>query len=163
MELTYLVIVLLVMVSNFALLWALNRAYKREKQRFLDVLKLYFEQTGENELSEFGLLVNSVSDTFAQRLLASLKGSELGLRSVEAKNLSRLEGDITQDETTAANPLLGALLSNYPSVAKRLAKNPQLLPLIQGVLAKSSLKGPAGQGGRDGRSSTFEQELNSWR
>lgn len=161
MDLALFIVIIGVVASNVVVLFLLRRAYHREKDAFIATLRLYFEPQEENGLSQFGALVESISERLAQRMVSSFKSSFMGMQSVDSKNLARLQGDVVQDDAAASSPMLGALLSQYPSVAKRLAKNPELLPLVQGLLHKVS----AGKNNHPGagRQSSFESDLNKWR
>lgn len=106
----------------------------KQKASLLESARDYFSPQDENTLSQFAQLTDVLGKQLAGNVTQSLKSSFMGMQSVDSKNLARLEQDVAQDELTAVNPLLSAILSQYPSVARRLAKNPHLIGLFANML-----------------------------
>lgn len=145
----------LVLVAGLIVTFIALLRYQREKQAFLEALKLYFEAPNAETPSQFALLTEVVSERFSQKMVASLKSSFMGMQSVDAKNVGRLESDLLQDVASQQNPALGAILGAYPAVARRLAKNPSLLPLVQNIMAKVG----AGGTGNNEQHSVSSQDI----
>ena len=127
-----------VFVAGVVVLFIGYTAYQREKREFIHSLRAYFESSNPDTPSQFAMLTEILSERFSQKLVNSLKSSFMGQQSVDAKNIQRLEGDLVQDLAGQQSPILGAILNSYPAVAKRLAKNPSLLPLVQSLMSKVS-------------------------
>lgn len=111
---------------------------RREKQRLMRTIKLYFEPAGPEQLSQFAQITEAISRQFASAAVASVKGTIMGMNSVDSKNQKKLEADFTMDLVNQQMPLLGAFMAQFPSVAKRIQKNPELLPLVQQFASKLS-------------------------
>jgi hypothetical protein len=159
MEIYLLIVALGLFLANVSMFFLIRRLYGTEKQKLLLVLRAYFEPRGDNEPSEFASLVDGITEKFAQRLLLGFKGSVMGMQSVDSKNVARLEADVAQDTVTQQNPALGMFLQQYPSVANRLSKNPQLLPLIQGLMSRMGSAGRSSGNSSSGRGSTDDLEI----
>ena len=110
------------------------------KQQFID----FFAPDGDKP-SEFALVVDTVSTIAAQRITNTLKASLMGMAGVDARNEKRLQGDMVHDLANQ-NPVLGALVTQFPAVARRLAKNPELIGLAQGLLGNMLSKKPGNNG-----------------
>lgn len=131
----------ILIIGLLALYVAAYRKYLAEKRELLLTLKLYFEPQDAETPSQFALLTEVVSERLAQKLVHTMKASFMGMQSVDAKNAGRLESDLLQDVASQQNPALGAILGAYPAVARRLAKNPSLLPLVQSLMSKVGSQG----------------------
>lgn len=119
----------------------LVRYMEAQKRALLLTLRAYFESPDAETPSEFSQLTDALCQQHSTKMVAAFKGSFMGMQSVEAKNVQKLEGDIAQDVMAQQHPGLGALLSSFPAVSKRLASNPQLTPLVEGLLGKLLSKG----------------------
>ena len=106
------------------------------KRRVIAAIRPYFEAPDDKTPSQFALLTNAISQQLASAIVASAKGSLLGMQGVDAKNLAHIEADMMKDGLAAQSPMLGMLMEQFPSFGRRLMKNPNLLPLLQGVLSK---------------------------
>lgn len=111
---------------------ALNRRVERYEQSFLK----YMTAESEGKPSGFALLTEAIATQFAQKLLNVFKTSALGQNSGEVRLESAVAKDMIQDAVGAQNPLFGLLMSAFPTVTKRLAKNPAALPAVLEVLGK---------------------------
>lgn len=127
---------IIVVISNLFALFLINRRITREKEQVTSLIQAYFMQPDKDTPSEFAATIESISAIFAAKITQSIKGMALGMQSVDAKNERKLEGDIIQDIVAAQNPLAGLLLSQFPSVAKRLQKSPHLLGMAQQMIGK---------------------------
>lgn len=119
---------------------AFNTRIEIEKRKIIDLAKAYFEPAGPDQPSEFAGFIQLASDTLAQRMVLHFKTSFMGMQSKANQAERALAQDLMTDTVNQANPMLGALMSSFPAVSKRLAKNPELWPLIQSVLAKAGSK-----------------------
>ena len=161
MLVTGLVTVGIVSCLLFLVVYLTRRAYEREKARFFNSIKLYFESPDDKTPSEFAVLIDTLADRFADKMLNKFKTSFMGQQSVDSRNLDRLKTDMVQDGLTAQNPLIGALASQFPAVSRRLAKNPNLLPMFQGFL--SNLGRPDGNRGGNSKSGSYANRLNKYK
>ena len=126
---------LVVVVANLALFSLLARRYNREKASLLAGLRLYFEAHGDQP-SEFSKFLDIVVDRASAKMAQSLKMVFYGTQSGEAKNVKRLDGALVQDLMEAQSPMLATIAQSFPAVGKLIRKNPNLIPLLQGILAK---------------------------
>lgn len=159
MILTALLTGISVLLAALAALFIALHLFKREKQRILATIKLYFESPDNNTPSQFALLTDAIAHQIASAIVASAKGTLMGMQSVDSKNARKLESDLMLDMATAQSPIIGMLLKQFPTVAKRIQKNPEMLPYVQQLMSKIS----SGSGGsekvdghnNDGRQSSF--------
>jgi len=82
--------------------------------------------------SSFAVLVSTIAGTFGSEIAGHLKAVFLGLQSVEAKNGARAAAAATIGDS----PVLGAIVSSFPAVGKKLMKNPAMASLADMVLGK---------------------------
>jgi len=101
--------------------------YRRLKASILS----FVSQPDEKTPSPLATFIDTCAFVFSQRLVLQLKSTVMGMNSVDSK--------IEQREAVATalegNPSLAAALQFIPG-ARRLMKNPQLLTLLTGALAK---------------------------
>lgn len=148
---------LFVFIAGLSVLLILLRVYSREKRRFIATIKLYFEPAGPDQQSQFAQVTEAISKQFASSIVSSAKGSLLGMQSVDARNIQRLQSDITMDLAQQQSPMLGMILKQFPSAAKRLQKNPELMPYVAEIMGKfSSPGGPVKDENHDNGQSSFK-------
>jgi hypothetical protein len=66
------------------------------------------------------------SKQIAQDFMMQAKTTMMGKASGDARAESAITGDIIQDVVSSQNPLIGILLDQFPTLKKRIAKNPQM-------------------------------------
>lgn len=157
-----LIAVLTAFLTSFLLLAGLVVAIRRIAGQIKATARLYFEPQAEDKPSEFSALVEQISIMFSKHLVGHLKTSFLGMQSVDKRNEQRIEQDMLQDGATAANPLLGAILTSFPSVGRRLAKNPALADLLIKTVA-SKLAGSGSTPGNNGHSKDYAEQLSLYK
>jgi len=135
----------LVILGNIALLLVAVRYVEEQKRAATNVALAYFAPDGD-KMSQFALAVDAIAATFGARLVNSLKASFMGMQGVDSRNEKRLQTDMMSDMAGQASPLLGALVTQFPAVARRLAKNPELIGLAQGLLGNMLSKKPGNNG-----------------
>lgn len=151
-----------VFIAGLLVLFIGLSAYKHEKQAFVFSLKSYFEAPDAETPSEFANLTELLSERFSQKLVNTAKGTFMGMQSVDAKNMNRVEGDVLTDMATQKNPLLGVIMTQYPTLARRLAKNPGLLPLVQNFMPKPGTGGSSPGGTNTDKGQGFFAEISKY-
>lgn len=128
-----------------------------EKQNLIALAKAYFEPQNPDEPSQFAGFVQIASDTLARSITTQLKASFMGIQSKANQAERAIVGDIALDSVAMANPIVGAILSSFPSLQKRLRKNPELFPLVEQFAGKlgGQPKPPANGNGHSGQSVKF--------
>ena len=134
MILTVMIIVATAVMLNILLFFVAYRRISKEKEAFIAVLRLYFENRGDQP-SEFAKFIDILTDQFGAKVSQSLKATFMGVQSVDAKNSAKIEGAITKDVAAAGSPLLGVAMQSFPALAKLIAKNPALAGQAQSILA----------------------------
>ena len=122
-------------IINLAIVFFVFFVINRRLEALIASIASYFSPHNGNP-SEFAQVTEQIAAQFADKAVTQVKMSFLGQQSVEARNAKRLEGDLAMDLASQSSPLIGALLSSFPAVAKRLQKNPELLPVAQGLIEK---------------------------
>jgi len=117
--------------------------YRRLASKLTDFLRSWTEPADKDTPSPLAQLADQFAVILAQRFTGSLKGAFLGMQSVDKRNEQRLQADMVQDTASNINPLLGAILTQYPAVGRRLAKNPELLGLAAQYLSKGVAAAPS--------------------
>ena len=135
MLLTIIITGLIISAVNFITLALVSRRFSQEKKVLVGQIRQYFEsQAGEP--SEFSRLVDIISDRFSFKVAQSLKAIFMGTQSVDSKNAKRLDSALVTDLITQQSPMFGAIAGSFPAVGKLLSKNPNLIPMLQGLFAK---------------------------
>lgn len=139
---TELLVILAVLGFSF---YVLMTKYNRVKQFLLD----FIAPKGENQsdlANTIGILSSAAGKQIAQEIASKFMGKESGQSRLE----NAVQGDMIQDAVASQNPMLGMILSAFPKVAKRAAKNPAALGIAMEALSKfklGSLSGPGSNGG----------------
>jgi hypothetical protein len=110
--------------------------------KVLAQIRAYFEPQGEGLPSGFGAAVIAISDQVASSITMHLKTTFMGMQSGESRTEKAIAGDLLTDAASQISPALGAVLEMFPSLRKRLVKNPKLIETVGSILAK---KGGDGQ------------------
>jgi hypothetical protein len=87
----------------------------------------------------------------------------MGMQSGDKRLEQAVAMDMAKDATNNANPILGAVLSAFPSVSKRIMKNPAALPLLTGLLGKLNITGNLGSTGSGGNGSGSGYDPNKYK
>ena len=99
-----------------------------------------FIRPGKDGKSELAGFVGLISQQFGTAIAMEIKTTLMGKASGQARLESAVMGDIASDQLESQNPLIAGLLSSFPTLKKRLLKNPELLGMIA-----SKLPGMSGQ------------------
>jgi hypothetical protein len=138
----------------------LVRKYNEAKDQISQLATSYFTAPDENTPSEFARLVDNASQVLASRLVQTAKSTFMGLQSGQARLDQAVQGDLVQDLASQANPLVGAVLSSFPALRKRVAKSPEVLPLVLDLVNKLR-SGPGNDGNNQGKFD-FGSELKKY-
>jgi len=120
------------------ILW-IKSLYEAEKAALIESLRAYFEANGENP-SQFANFIDILAAKFAVQIKNTITGQILGVQSGTSRAEKALTSAFLTDAATLENPAIGAILSQFPGVAKMLNKNPALFPIAQGLLSKIANK-----------------------
>ncbi len=123
------------LTAGAVVLW--GRAQIRAKEKEIREQILQFVTAPEpGQISPLGELTELVAARFANQIVSQLKAQLYAARSHEAKQEGLLQQDILLDSATQQSPLLGLLAGAFPSVTKRIAKNPTALPALMSLIQK---------------------------
>lgn len=92
-------------------------------------VKAFITPIDEKTPSELAQTADALSSILARSLVAQIKATFLGKQSGAVRAENAVAGDIAMDSLSSANPLIGGLLKSFPSLAKTLKRNPELLDL----------------------------------
>lgn len=104
-------------------------------------IKSFITPVKEGEPSPLAQVTSATADMIARSLVAQAKATFMGIESGQKRAEKAVAGDIAMD--VAAQHPLGALLTSFPSLAKSIRRNPQLIDLAMNYLAKKPGPGPA--------------------
>lgn len=96
-------------------------------------LVLYFQPQGENP-SEFAAAVELISKILAKNIVDSAKAYLLSLNSAEV----RAGKAALRDSLSSQSPLLAGLLQAFPSLGKKIVKNPEMAQIAMNFLNRRS-------------------------
>ena len=114
----------------------------------------------ENEPSGLALLLAQIAHQSGQAIAQEVKTTMMGKESGMKRGEQALGADVLTDVVDSQSPILGAILDGFPTLKKRLMKNPGLvgaaLNLVGGIgKAGNGGSGPAGGGGASSHQSAF--------
>jgi len=139
------------------LLWYARREYLRERQALVEQITTFVSAPTEGGSSPLAELVELVASRFSHQFMTLAKAQIAGDRGHIGRQETALQVDILQDAATAKSPLLGLLAGAFPSVTRRLAKNPSALPALMNLLngmgsgsGQLPMFGPGSNGSREG-------------
>jgi ABC-type arginine transport system permease subunit len=99
------------------------------------IFNQFVEPAGENQPSPFAMVIDNIAVVFSTRITNTIKGSLMGMASVDARNERSLTGELAAGLAASKIPALGAIMAAIPSLRKRLIKNPELAGLASQLLA----------------------------
>lgn len=143
------IIAALLAVLVFLLLRAAEKVNNAEQQ-----FREFVSPGKDNQPSPLSQFIALESKMLAQDFTNQIKTSMLGKASGAARQENAIAGDIVSDVVNETNPMLGMILDQFPTLKKRIVKNPQMalgaLSLLQNA-GKGSNKGNNGHvGNNDG-------------
>lgn len=136
-------------LANLSLAIFFHRLYNREKQKFIALLRAYFEAPNKETPSYFASVTDNIAGQFAYRLSNTLKATFMGVQSGAAKQESKLQEALNIDLLTQKSPMAGAILTSFPAVQKLVKGNPALADAAASMLASIG-KQKDDRGGGDG-------------
>ena len=107
----------------------------------------------DNQPSPLSQFIALESKLIAQDFTNQIKTSMLGKLSGQARQENAIAGDIVSDVLNETNPMLGMILDQFPTLKKRLSKNPQM------AFGAMNLLSSMGKG--RGNNGNFESSGNS--
>lgn len=110
----------------------------RKIDQFRQELKKFITPAEAGKPSQASLLLENASHVIGHAAAIEIKTTLMGKASVEAKNEAGIISDLTQDKLALDSPIVGALLESFPSLKKRLGKNPALAAMLPSILSKLS-------------------------
>jgi hypothetical protein len=129
MENLILTAILLLLVTQLALFIIAFFRAQREYHRFIGELSQFLQPAADGGPSPLATIASALIQQGSKSVAAEIKTSLMGQISGVQRGLEGIEGDVMVD----SNPLIGALVGQFPSVKKRLLKNPALLQFILGL------------------------------
>lgn len=135
MILTAVLLALLVNLTSIIVIFAL---VVRKKWRDIQT---FITPEGENQESPLGVALDLVARRFGLAVAMEVKTTFMGKESGLKRGEAAVAGDIAMDLMASSQPLIAGLLEGFPTLKKRLLKNPGL------VGAALSLLGGNGKGG----------------
>ena len=119
-------------VAAFVLFFLLLGVFYVAKRKFSTFLQSFVTASSPGLPSPLAIVIQQVAGVFATEISKSIKGTLMGIQSVESRN----ETAEQSAQLATQSPLLGAVLAAFPGVGKRLAKNPALATLALSMLNK---------------------------
>lgn len=119
-----------------AVIWWGRGQLRAKEAQVRDRILQFVSSPEPGQPSPLAELSEVIAARFANQIVSQLKAQLYASRSHEAKQEGLLQQDIMVDAATQQSPLLGLLAGAFPSVTKRIAKNPTALPALVSLLQK---------------------------
>jgi hypothetical protein len=123
-----------------------RHAILTEKRKAAEQLRAFVEAPAEGKLSPLAEFTELVSARLAAHLIAQVKEFIRVQGSAVARQEQSMQGEMFTEAVNAQNPLVGMLMSQFPALGKRLAKNPSALPALMNLLGNARIGGAAAIG-----------------
>lgn len=137
--LTGLITGLIVLFGLFAAVFVIYRVMRR---KITALLVDFVTAPSPAQASPLALIVQGIAATFGAEIAQHLKAAFLGLSSVD----SRAERKEAAQSIIAGNSVLGAIAASFPSVGRKIGRNPALAALANLAVTKIA-GGGAGENG----------------
>lgn len=131
------ILLALILTSLVALICLVVYGYKRVTGVYNDI-RAFITPESEGKLSPLAQTTQAVSEVLARTMVAQFKTTFMGLQSAQVRGQKAIEGDIVEDMATQSNPLLGALMSQFPTLRKTLRRNPGLVDQALAFMASKT-------------------------
>lgn len=118
-----------ILLANVTLLSVILIAFLKIS-RVYNELRAFVTPPAEGEPSPLATLALGVSDMIASSLMAKIKASLMQNKSAEVRGENAIEGELAIDLATQTNPIVGALLQQFPALRKMAKKNPALVDAV---------------------------------
>ena len=119
----------------------------------------FISPVAENEESPLAMVLDDVSRKMGHAIAMEVKTTFMGKESGFKRGEQALAGDLAMDLAADQQPLLMGLLDGFPTLKKRLLKNPSLVGAALSVLGGNkppSGSAPTGGGGGGNNQSAFQ-------
>lgn len=123
-----LTVLVLLLLASGAVMWVLWR-------RLSDLIWDFIAPEAENKPSKLANVVQIFADMIGRGVAASFKGALMGMESGIKRAENAIQGEIVEQQALT-NPMLGAVLESFPKLKKTLRRNPALLDMALGIMAK---------------------------
>lgn len=110
--------------------------YRKLVQQFYE----FVTPVAENEFSPLGQTVDGIATQIARAIVAQAKATFMAQQSAAVRGESTVEADIQEDMLSMANPLIGGILNQFPTLRKTLRRNPALAGMAMEKLAGFAAK-----------------------
>ena len=133
-------ILVFILTVNLVLLIIVLVAISRVKRVFNEV-KAYITPESEGKPSPLASTVDAISSVFARSFVAQFKTTLMGVESGIKRQEKAIAGDVALDVARSAGGLAG-LLTQFPSVAKHIKRNPGLVDAALQMLSSRGQQQP---------------------
>jgi hypothetical protein len=137
-----LIITLILSILLFMLLKAAKKIQNAENQ-----FRTFVSPGPDNQPSPLSQFISLESKLMAQDFTNQIKTTMLGKASGAVRAENAMAGDIVSDVLNAENPMLAMLLDQFPTLKKRLVKNPQMALGAMNLIQSQMGKGKDGNNG----------------
>ena len=127
---------------------------------FIAVALIYFFTVKPRWIDKLEEKIPEYMAGVGSSLMASAKGTIMGIASGESRGKKALMKAATSDLIEQSNPILATVLKQFPSVGELIADNPNLLPIALNMLGKMNLGNSNGGGGEIG---SYADGLNKYK
>jgi hypothetical protein len=141
-------IILQIAGATAGVLW-IRREIQREKQEIAEKIRVFVtapEGSKAGTLSPLAELVEVIAHRFSYQLVQQARSQLTGHAGAVIAQEKALQQDMFVDAASAQSPLLGMIASAFPSVTKRVLKNPSALPALMNLLGSMNPGSAQSQG-----------------
>ncbi|GAI05443.1 unnamed protein product [marine sediment metagenome] len=140
----------------------ISREVKASYENAQDFAKEYFNPRGDGLPSPFADTISGIAQVVGSSVATQIKNTFTGESLLAQRQEKGILQDMAKDQLEQSNPLIAMILQQFPTLQKRLLKNPALLPMATEALSKLG-KGAGGDHGRSGESIDYGQALSKYK
>ncbi|GAH94224.1 unnamed protein product [marine sediment metagenome] len=136
----------------------ISREVKSKYEDAQDFAKDYFTPRGDGLASPFADTISGIAQVVGSSVATQIKNTFTGESLLTQRQEKGIINDIAKDQLEQSNPLVAMILQQFPTLQKRLLKNPTLLPM-----ATEALKKLGGDHHESGASIDYGQALSRYK
>jgi len=148
------ILLVAILLTNTAVLVAILVAFIKIREVYLDFVE-FITTPDKDTPSPFAQMASAMAADMARALVAQVKTTFMGKQSGEARAQAAVEGELAEAALSAANPLIGGLVSSFPVARKMLRKHPELIDWAIQKFGNQSTSIPANPGSTQGEQVKF--------
>lgn len=126
----------------------------------INILNSFFIPENEGSETPFAITIKSIAEIFSAEIAQKMRYTFMGMESGAKRQEAAVTQAIVEDSINQESPLIGQLLGNFPTLKKKVLKNPALLGAGLEMLSKLGQNTNTGPGiSNNGKTESYQARL----